>query len=172
MSKFVFVATVASPSPIAANPVGAQNFAKPTSGQRLEEATASDVPDCARKPGTLSIVDADTSSVTGAWNLAPPSKLLKVPVQRSGCGGFFAVAGAVGRSYDNTDIGRIVTLSPIQAYSKLVSGVGLVTLGAAGTAEAAPAKRFAPQGEVAPCRGCSSFGRGWRCRKLPFPLDC
>ncbi len=70
-------------------------------------------------------------------------------MQRSGCGGFFAVAGAVGGSYDNTDIGRIVTLSPIQAYSKLVGGVGLVTLGAAGTAEAAPAKTFATQEEVA-----------------------
>jgi hypothetical protein len=66
MFEFVFVAAVASASLIAANPVGAQNLAKSTSGKRLEEATANDVPHCARKPGTLSVVDGDTSSVTGA----------------------------------------------------------------------------------------------------------
>ncbi len=265
MIKSSVVTVIASLGLIAAGPVAAQKLAKPSSGQRLQEATANDVPHCARKLGTLSIVDGDTSSVTGAWNLAPPSKLLKVLVQRSGCfnlvdrgaglnaaereralggnlglqrgsnvgqgqvkaadyvlvaevqgansntsgsgaaagiggllggrvggllggikskkmeantvlsltnvrttetiateegyaaknnlslggGGFFAVAGAVGGGYDNTDIGRIVTLSFIQAYSKLVSGLGLITPGATGTAEAAPAKTFTAQADIA-----------------------
>jgi curli biogenesis system outer membrane secretion channel CsgG len=68
-----------------------------------------------------------------------------------GGGGFWgAGAGAlVGGGYDNTDIGRIVTLAFIQAYSKMVTDLGLVTPGAEGTAEAAPAKTFTAQVSVA-----------------------
>ena len=67
-----------------------------------------------------------------------------------GGGGFFGggAAGAVGGGYDNTDVGRIVTLAFIQAYSKMVNDLGLVQPGAAGTAEAAPAKTFTAQGPV------------------------
>jgi hypothetical protein len=50
--------------------------------------------------------------------------------------------GAVGGGYDNTDIGRIVTMSFIDAYSKLVNQLGGIQPGAAGTAEATPAKTF------------------------------
>jgi curli biogenesis system outer membrane secretion channel CsgG len=243
----------------------AQRLAKPSSGQKLQEATANDVPRCARKLGTLSIADGDDPRGWTQFSLAPPSKLLKVLVARSNCfnlvdrgtglnaaqrerdiggnlglqrganvgqgqikaadyvlvaevqgansnvsgggaaagiggllggrvggllggiksqkleantvlsltnvrttetiatedgyaaknnigfggGGFFAVAGAVGGGYDNTDIGRIVTLSFIQAYSKLVTSLGLVQPGAAGTAEAAPKKTYTAQGPVA-----------------------
>ncbi|WP_232474240.1 hypothetical protein [Sphingomonas sp. MA1305] len=42
-----------------AAPVAAQKLAKPSSGQRLQEQTARDVPHCTRKLGTLSIVDGD-----------------------------------------------------------------------------------------------------------------
>ena len=263
--RFV-VAALASVGLVLAAPAGAQNLAKPSSGQRLQDKTAADVPRCVRKLGTLSIIDGDDSSPWTQWNLAAPSKLLKVLVQRSGCfnlvdrgsglsaaqreraiggglglqrgsnvgpgqikaadyvlvaeiqgananvsgggavagiggllggrrfggllggigskkmeantvlsitnvrttetiatedgyaaksnltfggGGFLAVGGAVGGGYDNTDIGRIVTLSFIQAYSKLVSGLGLVTPGDAGTAQAAPAKTFTAQAPVA-----------------------
>lgn len=59
-----------------------------------------------------------------------------------GLGFFGGGAGLVGGGYDNTDIGRIVTLAFIQAYSKLVTDLGLLTPGSAGTAEAAPAKTF------------------------------
>lgn len=67
-----------------------------------------------------------------------------------GGGSFFGggVAGAVGGGYDNTDIGRIVTLAFIQAYSKMVNELGLVQPGAVGTAEAAPAKTFTAQAPV------------------------
>nr|WP_241491860.1 SH3 domain-containing protein [Sphingomonas endophytica] len=265
MTRNLIVSMLAGASLFATSPVAAQKLANASSGQRLQEKTAADVPHCTRKLGTLSIVDGDNSSYWTAWSLAPPSKLLKVLVARSGCfnlvdrgsglnaaekeraiggnlglqrganvgqgqvkaadyvlvaevqgananvsgsavaggvggllggrvggllgglkskkmeantvlsltnvrttetiateegyaaknnlslggGGFFAVAGAAGGGYDNTEIGRIVTLSFIQAYSKMVDSLGLVTPGTAGTAEAAPAKTFTTQAPVA-----------------------
>lgn len=264
MSKFM-LSTAMVALALTTVDAAAQRLAKPSSGQRLQEATANDVPRCARKLGTLSIVDGDDPRPWTQYSLSPPSKLLKVLVQRSGCfnlvdrgsglqaarlerdiggdlglqrrsnvgqgqikaadyvlvaeiqgansnvsgggavagvggllggriggllggikskkmeantilsitnvrttetiateegyaaknnvafggGGFFAVAGGVGGGYDNTEIGRIVTLSFIQAYSRLVTGLGLVRPGDVGTAEAAPAKTFTAQGPVA-----------------------
>ena len=58
-------------------------------------------------------------------------------------------AALVGGGYDNTDIGRIVTLAFIQAYAKMVNDLGLVTPGSVGTAEATPAKTYTAQGSVA-----------------------
>jgi hypothetical protein len=246
----------------------APRLAKPSSGQRLQQQTMDDVPRCTRKLGTISVADGDDPSAWSQWSLTPPSKLLKVLIQRSGCfnlvdrgtglnaaarerdigaglgmqrgsnvgqgqikaadyvlvaeiqgansnvsgnavggvagaviggtiggllggvrskkleantivsvtnvrttetiatedgyaakndigfaagGGFFAGGGAaaVGGGYANTDIGRIVTLSFIQAYSKLVTSLGLVTPGAAGTAQAAPQRTFTATGPVA-----------------------
>lgn len=66
-----------------------------------------------------------------------------------GAGFFGAGAALVGGGYDNTDIGRIVTLAFIQAYAKMVNDLGLVTPGAAGTAQAAPARTFTAQAPVA-----------------------
>lgn len=67
-----------------------------------------------------------------------------------GGGGFFGGgAAAVGGGYDNTEIGRIVTLSFIQAYTNLVTELGLVRPGDTATAEAAPKKTFTAQGPVA-----------------------
>jgi curli biogenesis system outer membrane secretion channel CsgG len=257
----------------------AQRLAKPSSGQRLQDATANDVPRCLRKFGTVSIRDGDDPLPWTQNSLAPPSKLLKVLIQRSGCfnlvdrgaglnaavqerdigsglglqrrsnvgqgqikaadyvlvaeiqgannnvsgsgaagvagalvggsiggllGGFrskkaeantvlsltnvrttetiavedgyaakkdvgFAVgglfgaggvgAGGIGGGYDNTDIGRVVTLSFIQAYSKMVTSLGLLNPGDAGTAEAAPAKTFTAQGPLALRSGASAAGR-------------
>lgn len=260
---------------LSAAPAAAQKLAKPSSGQRLQEATANDVPRCTRKLGTVSIEDGDDPFAWTQANLAPPSKLLKVLVQRSGCfnlvdrgtglnaasreraigdslglqrrsnvgqgqikaadyvlvaeiqgansnvsgnavagglgaliggraggllggmrskkmeantilsltnvrttetiatedgyaaknnlgfaaGGFFGAAGAVGGGYDNTDLGRIVTLSFIQAYAKLVNSLGGIQPGAAGTAEAAPAKTFIAQGAVAMRASAAAAGR-------------
>ncbi|MFT3967736.1 MAG: CsgG/HfaB family protein [Sphingobium sp.] len=69
----------------------------------------------------------------------------------AGGGGFFGTGavGAVGGGYDNTDIGRIVTMAFIQAYTKMVTELGLVQPGAVGTAEAAPKKTYTAQGPVA-----------------------
>ena len=69
-----------------------------------------------------------------------------------GVGGFLGgggFGGGAGGGYESTDIGRVITLSFIQAYAKMVSNLGLVTPGSAGTAEAAPAKTFTAQGPVA-----------------------
>lgn len=261
--KMILLAAVALMA-LPAAPLAAQKLAKPSSGQRLQQATANDVPHCARKLGTLSIRDGDDARPWMQNNLAPPAKLLRVLVQRSGCfnlvdrgaglnaaqqerdigndlglqrrsnvgqgqikaadyvlvaeiqgandnvsgsgaaagiggilggrvggliggiksrkleantvlsltnvrttetiaveegyaaknnlsiggGGFFAVAGAVGGGYDNTDLGRIITLSFIQAYTNMVNSLGLVQPGDAGTAEASPAKTYTAQGPV------------------------
>jgi len=255
------------------------HMAKASSGQRLQEATENDVPHCTRKLGTISVVDGDDPSGWTQYSLAPPQKLLKVLVQRSGCfnlvdrgsglqaaekeraiggnlglqhgsnvgqnqikaadyvlvaevqgansnvsgggagaavggliggrfggliggirskkqeantvlsitnvrttetiateegyaaknsmsfgagggTGFFGGGiGAVGGGYDNTDIGRIVTLSFIQAYSKLVTGLGLVQPGDPGTAQAAPTKSFTAQRPVTMRATAAAGGR-------------
>ncbi|QDZ09173.1 SH3 domain-containing protein [Sphingomonas panacisoli] len=260
-------------------------MAKPSSGQKLQEATMNDVPRCTRKLGTLSIVDGDDPRAWTQYSLAPPQKLLKVLVQRSGCfnlvdrgsglqaaererniggglglqrgsnvgngqikaadyvliaeisgansnvsgggagaavggiigggiggliggirskkmeantvlsltnvrttetiateegyaaknslgfaaggGGFWGSGGAaaVGGGYDNTDIGKIITISFIQAYSKMVTSLGLVRPGDTGTAEAAPAKTFQAQRPVA--MRVASLGTAKVIRTLP-----
>jgi curli biogenesis system outer membrane secretion channel CsgG len=252
-------------APVAAEP----KLAKASSGQQLQQQTLSDVPHCARKLGTMSIVDGDDPSGWTQYQLASPQKLLKVMVARSGCfnlvdrgsglsaaqrerdiggnlglqrganvgqgqikaadyvlvaevqgansnvsgsgvaGGIGAImggpvggllggirsrkmeanvvlsitnvrttetiatedgyaaknnlsfgaggaifgggvaAGAVGGGYDNTDIGRMVTLAFIQSYTKIVNDMGGVQPGDAGTAEAAPKKTFTAQAPLA-----------------------
>src|SRR4051812_25684227 len=250
-----------------------------SSGQKLQQQALSDVPHCTRKLGTVSIANGDDPSGWTQNSLAPPEKLLRVLVQRSGCfnivdrgaglnaaarerdingglglqrrsnvgqgqikaadyvliaeiqganahvsgnaaagvagavlggpvggllggirsrkleantvltltnvrttetiavedgyaakrdtsfavGGIFAGGGAgfggIGGGYENTDIGRIVTLSFIQAYAKMVNGLGLVVPGDAGTAQAAPARTFTAQGPVAMRVAASASGR-------------
>ena len=66
-----------------------------------------------------------------------------------GMGFFGGAAGLVGGGYDNTDIGRIVTLSFIQAYSKMVNDLGLLSPSSEGTAEASPTKTFTALAPVA-----------------------
>jgi curli biogenesis system outer membrane secretion channel CsgG len=65
-----------------------------------------------------------------------------------GMGFLGGAAGAVGGGYESTDIGRIVTLSFIQAYSKLVTSLNLVQPGDGGTAQAAPSRTFTAMGPV------------------------
>src|SRR5947209_11366831 len=74
-----------------------------------------------------------------------------------GLGFFGGGAALVGGGYDNTDIGRIVTLAFIQAYSKMVTDLGLITPGSQGTAEASPGKTFTAQVQVA-MRNAASAG--------------
>lgn len=264
-ARSLLTAAVAASFLAGAPALAAPKLARPSSGQRLQQQTMNDVPRCTRKLGTISIVDGDDASPWTQWSLSPPSKLLKVLVQRSGCfnlvdrgsglnaaereraigaglglqrgsnvgigqikaadyvlvaeiqganqdvsgnavgalaggmiggpvggiiggirtkkleantilsitsvrtaetlatedgyaakndigfgggvGGFFGSGGigVVGGNYSNTEIGRIVTLSFIQAYSKLVNTLGLVQPGDVATAEAAPLKTFTVQ---------------------------
>lgn len=256
--------TIAAPA-LAKEP----QLAKASSGQKLQSATMNDVPRCATKHGTISIENGDEAYGWTQHNLAPPAKLLKVLVQRSGCfnivdrgaglnaasrerdigaglglqqrsnvgqgqikaadyvliaeiqgananvsgggvaGGVGAVmggpiggllgglrskkaeantvlsitnvrttetlavedgyaakkdmsfaaggifggggvgAGAIGGGYESTDIGRVVTLAFIQAYTKLVNTLGYTRPGDVGTAQAAPSKTYTAQGPVA-----------------------
>ncbi|WP_421738836.1 SH3 domain-containing protein [Caulobacter sp.] len=231
-------------------------------GQALQQQASAEVPRCARKLGTLSIVDGDDTSGWTQYNLASPQKVLRTIVQRSGCfnlvdrgaglgaaekeralsgnlglqrgsnvgkgqvkaadyvlvaevqgsnsnvggnavagalggliggragalvaglktkkleantvlsltnvrttetmsvsegyavkndinwsaGGRLDFAGAVGGGYEDTDIGRIITLSFINAYAKMIGDLGLLAEGGAATA---PAKSFAAQRPVA-----------------------
>jgi curli biogenesis system outer membrane secretion channel CsgG len=69
-----------------------------------------------------------------------------------GGGGGWGFGGVVGGGYEDTDIGRIVTLSFLQAYSKLVGDLGLVG-GPGSPAEAAPTKTFVATGPLNMRRG-------------------
>ncbi len=253
------LASMLAGSPAQAGP----RQAKTSNAEQLQRQAMTDVPHCERKLGTISIVDGDDPSGWTQYSLAPPQKLLKVIVARSGCfnlvdrgsglqaaqrerdiggalghqrrsnvgqgqikaadyvlqaevqsansnaqgsgaagaigglvggrfggllggirskkleantvlsvtnvrttetiattegyaakndigfgggGGFFGGVGvgAIGGGYDNTDIGRIVTLSFIDAYGKLVHELGGVDVGNApvSAAAAAPSKTF------------------------------
>lgn len=59
--------------------------AKASKGQTMQTQASAEVPRCARKLGTLSIVDGDDSSGWTQYNLASPQKLLRAIVQKSGC---------------------------------------------------------------------------------------
>jgi curli biogenesis system outer membrane secretion channel CsgG len=85
----------------------------------------------------------------------------KNDISFGGGGGVFGWAGGggvVGGGYENTDIGKIVTLAFLDAYSKLVTQLGGITAGAAGTAEAAPKKTFTATGPVAMHKTASAQG--------------
>jgi hypothetical protein len=73
-------------------------------------------------------------------------------------GGGGVGGGAVGGGYDNTDIGRIVTLSFVQAYAKIVNDMGGIQPGDAGTAQAAPAKTFTTQAPTAMHKTAAAAG--------------
>jgi curli biogenesis system outer membrane secretion channel CsgG len=276
MKRFVLEAALVSlligAAPLAAKPP------KPSKAQKAQAQMVTDVPRCTRKLGTISIADGDDPYGWTQYNLAPPAKLLKVLVQRSGCfnlvdrgtglnaaqlernigsnlglqrksnvgqgqikaadyvlvaevqasnrnsggnmiggglgavlggpvggllggiktrkmeantilsltnvrttetlavvdgyavkndtsfgaGGFLggggAAGGLVGGGYENTDVGRVVTLAFIQAYSKMVTELGLVNPGDAGTAEASPTKTFTAQGPSALRRTAAAGG--------------
>ncbi|WP_421738823.1 hypothetical protein [Caulobacter sp.] len=54
-------------------------------GQALQQQASAEAPRCARKLGTLSIVDGDDTSGWTQYNLASPQKILRTIVQQSGC---------------------------------------------------------------------------------------
>jgi hypothetical protein len=59
--------------------------AKPSKTQKLQTQAMTEIPRCARKLGTLSIIDGDDPRGWTQYNLASPQKLLKAMVQKSGC---------------------------------------------------------------------------------------
>lgn len=59
--------------------------ARPTGAQQMQNQAMAEIPRCSQKLGTLSIIDGDDPYGWTQYNLAPPQKLLRVIVQRSGC---------------------------------------------------------------------------------------
>ena len=66
-------------------PAGAFAQAKPSKTQNMQTQAMSEIPHCARKLGTVSIMDGDDPRGWAQYNLASPQKLLKAMVQKSGC---------------------------------------------------------------------------------------
>jgi len=66
-------------------PVAALAQAKPSRAQQMQTQAVAEIPRCARKLGTVSIMDGDDTRGWMQYNLASPQKLLKAMVQKSGC---------------------------------------------------------------------------------------
>ena len=66
-------------------PASAFAQAKPSKAQQMQTQAVAEIPHCARKLGTLSIMDGDDTRGWMQYNLASPQKLLKAMVQKSGC---------------------------------------------------------------------------------------
>ncbi len=84
----------------------------------------------------------------------------KNDISFGGGGGVFGGIGAaaVGGGYDNTDIGRIVTLAFIDAYTKLVTELGGVGSSSFGAAEASPRQSFQTQAKANMRKTASASG--------------
>ena len=128
----------------AASPAAAQQ-ARASRGQQVQTQGSADVPRCSRKLGTVSVEDGDDLNPYTQANLPPPSKLLKVIVQRSGCFNLVdratelnaasrerAIGGSLGmQRRSNVGIGQIkaadyVLIAEIQGANSNVSGGGLL----------------------------------------------
>ncbi|WP_421738656.1 SH3 domain-containing protein [Caulobacter sp.] len=66
-------------------PAQAFSQAKASKAQQMQTQAVAEIPHCARKLGTLSIIDGDDTRGWMQYNLASPQKLLKAMVQKSGC---------------------------------------------------------------------------------------
>ncbi len=92
-----------------------------------------------------SVRTTETVAVADGYAANKDMKFLAGGLLGGGGGG----GALLGGGYDNTDIGKVVTLSFIKAYTKMVNELGLVRDGDAGTVSAAPAKTFTAQSPVA-----------------------
>jgi len=79
--------------------------AKPSNAQRLQEKAVTDVPRCVRKLGTISVMDGDDPYGWTQFQLAPPQKLLKVLIQRSGCFNLVDRGSGLSAAQRERDIG-------------------------------------------------------------------
>ncbi len=79
--------------------------ARPSGTQKTQQAMMNDVPHCARKLGTLSVMDGDDPSGWTQFQLAGPQKLLKVLVQRSGCFNLVDRGSGLSAAQRERDIG-------------------------------------------------------------------
>ena len=85
---------------------GAQpDSSDPSNAQKMQRNAISDVPHCNRKLGTISITNGDNPNGWTQYNLAPPEKLLRVIVQRSGCFNIVDRAAGLNAASTERDIG-------------------------------------------------------------------
>nr|WP_312163511.1 SH3 domain-containing protein [Phenylobacterium sp.] len=79
--------------------------AKASNAQKMQEAASAEVPRCNRKLGTLSITNGDDPRGWNQYNLAPPAKLLRSIVQRSGCFNLVDRGAGLNAAQAERDIG-------------------------------------------------------------------
>lgn len=79
--------------------------AKATNAQKMQEQAMTEIPHCVRKLGTLSITNGDDPRGWNQYNLAPPEKLLRVVVQRSGCFSLVDRGAGLNAAATERDIG-------------------------------------------------------------------
>ncbi len=107
MSRFAKLAMVGA-AVLTAAPVGAfaqGRPAKASNAQKMQEAASAEVPRCTRKLGTLSITNGDDPRGWNQYNLAPPAKLLRSIVQRSGCFNLVDRGAGLNAAQAERDIG-------------------------------------------------------------------
>ncbi|WP_327195905.1 CsgG/HfaB family protein [Novosphingobium capsulatum] len=78
---------------------------------RKQPSETADVPKCTHVLGTLAIVDGDNPSGWTQFQLAPPQKLLKVLIQRSGCFNLVDRGSGLHAAQRERDIGASIDLS-------------------------------------------------------------
>lgn len=79
--------------------------ASATNAQKMQANAAAEVPRCTRKLGTLSITNGDDPRGWNQYNLAPPAKLLRSIVQKSGCFNLVDRAAGLNAAQAERDIG-------------------------------------------------------------------
>jgi len=91
-----------------AAPAGAFAQGRPaqaSNAQKMQAAAAAEVPRCTKKLGTLSITNGDDPRGWNQYNLAPPAKLLRSIVQRSGCFNLVDRGAGLNAAVAERDIG-------------------------------------------------------------------
>jgi hypothetical protein len=78
---------------------------KPSKVQNTQANAMAQIPTCAQKLGTISIMDGDDPWGWTQYNLAPPQKLLKVIVQRSGCFNLVDRGSGLSAAQKERDVG-------------------------------------------------------------------
>ncbi|MBA4010915.1 MAG: curli production assembly/transport component csgg [Phenylobacterium sp.] len=107
MSRFAKLAMVGA-AVLTAAPAGAfaqGRPAKASNAQKMQEAASAEVPRCTRKLGTLSITNGDDPRGWNQYNLAPPAKLLRSIVQKSGCFNLVDRGAGLNAAQAERDIG-------------------------------------------------------------------
>ena len=94
----VAAATLATQPALAGEP-------KPSKVQNTQNQKVAEIPHCAQKLGTVSIANGDDPYGWTQFNLAPPEKLLKVIVQRSGCFNLVDRGAGLNAAQTERDIG-------------------------------------------------------------------